>query len=396
MFNSTVEELLGAIDDKIASIENLAKEGKYKEANAASEELKEMQKSLENLQGIHDKTPAPKNPKIVKPVVPKTQDTVEAKFADAARHGFRNVMTEGVPADGGYTVPEDIQTKINKLREATFNLAQLVSQESVSTETGSRTYQKKHKKVGFSKIGEKGHVTATEQPEFFRLSYSIAKYGGFIPVTSELLNDSDANITNVITEWLADESRVTRNKLVIDALERGKGKTDANDPKRTAFKNIAGITKILNVTLGSAYKGTSKIITNDYGLQLLSELTDANGRALLNPNPSDPMKMQLAAGATVVPVEVIPANELENVTVKTKSFAPFIIGDLKEGATLFMRKQMQIKSSDVASVTGMSAFEDDCVLFRGLERLDVEPKDTDAYVLAYFDKEIVADTEVAA
>lgn len=391
--NKKLLELLDSINEQKIVVRNLADAGKIEEAKEAKNKLKEMQDKFDILKDIEDTTPAPKNPK---PVAPKTQDTAEARFADAARHGFRNVMTEGVPADGGYTVPEDIQTKINKLREATFNLAQLVSQESVSAETGSRTYQKKHKKVGFSKIGEKGHITATEQPQFFRLSYSIAKYGGFMPVTSELLDDSDANITNVITEWLADESRVTRNKLVIDALERGKGKTDANDPKRTAFKNIGGITKILNITLGSAYKGTSKIITNDYGLQLLSELTDSNGRALLNPNPSDPMKMQLAAGATVVPVEVIPANELENVIIKTKSYAPFIIGDLKEGATLFRRKQMQIKSSDVASVTGMSAFEDDCVMFRGLERLAVEPKDTDAYVLAYFDKEIVADTEVAA
>ena len=35
-----------------------------------------------------------------------------AEFAAAVRSGFRNAMTEGTNADGGYTVPEDISTQV--------------------------------------------------------------------------------------------------------------------------------------------------------------------------------------------------------------------------------------------------------------------------------------------
>lgn len=378
--NKELLELLDSINEKKTLIRNLVHEGKTDEAAAEKEKLIKMQKDFDTLKDLDDATPAPKNPKPMKPV---QDETVEAKFANAARHGFRNAMTEGVNADGGYTVPEDIQTKIIKLREASFNLAQLVKNESVTAPTGERTFQKKKKKKGFSKIGEGGKYTATEKPEFFRQKYAVEKYGGYLPVSFELLDDSDAAINSVIIEWLADESRVTRNRLVLDAINAGKTDEGADAPTYTTLAGIDDIVRALNVTLGSAYKRTSKIITNDNGFQALCELKDSNQRPLMNPNPADPTKMQLAVGPLVVPIEVVPNDELEDVTVDTKQYPPFIIGDLKEAVTLYDRKQFSIKSSDVATVTGLSAFEEDCLLFKGSERLDVKPRDTDAYVLGY-------------
>ena len=62
------------------------------------------------------------------------------EFANAARRGFRNAtMVEGTPADGGYTVPEDIQTQINTYRDAKFSLISLVDVENVTTNKGQRT-----------------------------------------------------------------------------------------------------------------------------------------------------------------------------------------------------------------------------------------------------------------
>lgn len=378
--NKKLLELLDSINEKKSLVKSLVDAGKIEEAKTAKAELKEMQDKFDILKDMEDDTPAPKNPKPAKPV---QNETVEAKFANAARHGFRNTMTEGVKTDGGYTVPEDIQTKIIKLREASFNLAQLVKNESVTTLTGERTFQKKKKKKGFSKIGEGGKYTATEQPEFFRQKYAVEKYGGYLPVSFELLDDSDAAINSVIIEWLADESRVTRNRLVLDAINAGKTGESDDAPTYTTLAGIDDIVRALNVTLGSAYKRTSKIITNDNGFQALCELKDSNQRPLMNPNPADPTKMQLAVGPLVVPIEVVPNDELEDVTVDTKQYPPFIIGDLKEAVTLYDRKQFSIKSSDVATVTGLSAFEEDCLLFKGSERLDVKPRDTDAYVLGY-------------
>lgn len=57
--------------------------------------------------------------------------------------------------------------------------------------------------------------------------------------------------------------------------------------------------------------------------------------------------MQLAVGPLVVPVEVVPNDDLDDVTVEGKQFPPFFIGDFFEGVVLYDRKQFSIKSSDV-------------------------------------------------
>lgn len=378
--NKKLLELLDSINEKKALVKNLVDEGKIEEAKTAKAELKEMQDKFDILKDMEDGTPASKNAKPVKTV---QNETAEAKFANAARHCFKNVMTEGTPADGGYTVPVDISTKIEKLREASFNLGQLVRNVSVSTNAGERTIRSKKKKKGFFKVGEMGKYQATDQPEYFRLKYKIEKYGGYLPVSVELFEDSDANINSEIIDWLADDSRATRNRLVIDAINTGKTAEGDDVPTYTEFAGIDDITRALNVTLGSAYKRSSKIITNDNGYQALCELKDGNGRPLLNPIPSDPAKQQLAVGPLVVPIEVVPNDELDDVTVEGKQYPPVFIGDFFEGVVLFDRKQFSIKSSDVASVEGLNAFEEDSILFKGSERLDVKPRDTDAYTIGF-------------
>lgn len=378
--NKKLLELLDKINAAKENVKNLADAGKLAEAKAAKNELQELQDKFDILKDIEDTIPDPKN---LTPIKPK-ENSVIAEFANAARNGFRivNKMNEGTPADGGYTVPEDIQTKIETYRETSFSLQDLVDVEPVKTASGARTYKTKSQKNGFIKVGEGGKIAKTDMPQFERITYAIEKYAGFMPVTNELLEDSDSNITEFITKWLADESRVTRNKLILEAL------TEAKENTYTVLSTIDKITRALNVILGQAYKPTSAIITNDNGLQELQEMKDANGRPLLSPNPADPMKLQLSAGATVVPVKVIPNSDFPNVTVDASEYAPIIVGDLKEAVKFFDRKQTSIKASDAAAVTGFNAFEEDLTLFRAIEREDVKIKDKNAYVLGRFNTKI--------
>lgn len=309
---------------------------------------------------------------------PETPVDSTKAFADACRAGFPKSMSEGTPADGGYTVPEDIQTRINEYRESKFSLLSLVDVEPVTTNKGSRTFKKRSQQTGFSKVGEGGKIGAKATPQFARLDYEIAKYGGYFPVTNELLEDSDSNIANTLVTWIGDESRVTANVLIIEQI---------NTKAKTDLKNLDGIKKALNVTLGSAFKGTSKIVTNDDGLQYLDTLKDKDDDYILSTSPADPMKMVLCAGATVVPVEVIPNADLpsDTETVPGSARIPFVIGDLKEGIKYFDRKQTTIKISDVAVVGDLNAFEEDLTLYRAIEREDVKVKDEKAFVNGYIE-----------
>lgn len=352
-------------------------------------------------------------------VVAKSKENEKIKnFAKAIR-SVRN-MNEGTGTEGGYTVPEDVSTDIERLREAKFNLAQLVSVETVSTMSGKRTYKKRSSQTGFSKVGEGNAIGTKNTPQFDRINYEIGKYAGILPVTNELLEDSDANIYSLLIEWIADESRVTRNKLIIEEIMT-KAKTE--------LTGLDDIKRVLNVTLGQAFKSTSKIVTNDDGLQYLDTLKDSDGNYLLQPSPSDPMNLVLAAGATVVPIRVVPNADLASETVYTASTdqtvtagktyytrsgsegsyvytvvaeptgnpssssyyevtayqIPVIIGDLKEGIKLFDRKKVNILASNVAAAGELNAFEEDLTLYRAVEREDVQTRDADAFVNGYIE-----------
>lgn len=300
--------------------------------------------------------------------VVKTEEKVDAvkAFADAARRGFKS-MNEGTPAEGGYTVPEDIVTKIQHYRASKASLLHLVTVQKVSTNKGARTFKARAQQTGFTKVGEGGKIGKGTTPQFTRISYEIEKYAGYFPVTNELLADSDANITAELTAWIGDESRVTANKLILEQI---------NTKSATPLADLDDIKKELNVTLGAAFKGSSKIVTNDDGLQWLDTLKDADGKYLLQPNPSNPMALQLCAGSTVVPVEVIPNADLPT----DETGIPFIIGDLAEGIIYWDRQQMSIRLSDIAQVGDFNAFEEDLTLFRAIEREDVTIRDAAAFV----------------
>ena len=411
-------ELLDSINKQKALVKNLVDEGKLEEASEAKKALVDMQTKFDLLKDLEDNAG-------VSVTMNRAQEpkNVIHEFANAARRRFVNdatPMSEGTPANGGYTVPEDIQTMINQYKKANFSLRQLVSVEPVKTNKGARTYQTKAQASGFQKVLENGVIQEVAGPRFERVSYVIEDYAGYLPVTNDLLADSDANITNTIVNWIGQNSLVTDNNEVIEIL---KGKT------ATALTGLATVKKTINVTLGQAYRAGVIIVTNDDGLNYLDTLEDDNKRPLLNPNPTEPQKIQLRVGATVVPVEVVPNQILasdpvytlttDEAVVSGKTYytrtgsgtaespyvytvvaepatasiatyyevtdhqMPFIIGDLKEAVKIFDREQTTILSSNVASVTGYNAFEQRGTLFRAEVRADYKPIDTDAWVNGY-------------
>lgn len=365
--NKKMREYQAEIQEKLKKAETCED---MTEKEALLDEIDELQKKFD-LEARLEKSkkagvPAEGEEGVVK--AEKKDEKVDSTkaFADAARHGFKS-MNEGTLADGGYTVPEDIVTTIQHLRTAKASLLDLVTVIPVKTNKGRRTFKARGQQTGFTKVGEGGKIGAKSTPQFTSVEYEIDKYAGYFPVTNELLADSDANITAELTNWIADESRVTANKLILEQVYT---------KESTAFASLDDFKKALNVTLGSAFKGTSKIITNDNGLQWLDTLKNADENYVLQPNPADPMKMQLCAGATIVPVVVIPNADMPN----DGAGIPFIVGDLKEGIIYWDRQQMNIKTSDVAAIGDLNAYEEDLTLFRAIEREDVTKRDADAFV----------------
>ncbi|MBS5596888.1 phage major capsid protein [Peptostreptococcus sp.] len=376
--NKKLRELLNAINEKTIQAKFFMEEENkdLDKANALLDEVDALKKEYdaeERLFNLSKQDNAPSEEEMKAAKIEKTEKSAIEKFAEDARNGFvvkAGKLAEGVPADGGYVVPEDIQTKINEYKTAKTSLLDLVTVEKVKTNKGQRTFKKRAQQTGFTKVGEGGKITSKSTPQFERLNYEIEKYAGYLPVTNELLADSDQNIAKVIIEWLGDESRVTANKLILEELKK---------KEETDLKDLDGIKKALNITLGQAFKPTAKIVTNDDGLQYLDTLKDSTNRYLLAPMPGDTMRMGLQVGANTIPVEVIPNADLET----DKKKIPFIIGDLKESVIYWDRQLTSINISATAVIGELNAFEEDLTLYRAIEREDVTLRDKDAFVRGF-------------
>ena len=385
--NKKLQELLNQINQKKLEIKNFVDQDMIDEAEKAKEELQAMQKKFDILKDVVD----PEGDGTAKPidqaraVVPAAgQKDAVHEFAEMVRSlRYMNYNKEGVNEDGGYTVPEDIQTRVEKWKEAKFSLERLVSVERVTTLSGRRTYQRRSAHTGFSKVAEAGKIGAVAGPKFEIREYTVEKYAGYLPVTNELLEDSDANITDVLVEWLGEEDIATKNALILGQIEL---KT------KTAMTGLDDIKAALNVTLGQAFAATSAIVTNDDGFNWLDTLkkSDDSNEYLLKPaqDQTSPIKYFVAIGGRVVPVVVVPngvfASEVTGEGANAVTKAPFIIGDLKEYVKLFDRKRLTLLSSNVASAGSgantVNAFEQDLTLIRGIERLDAVVLDEDSIV----------------
>lgn len=304
-------------------------------------------------------------------------DAAVKEFAGAARARFHvekaagDFLQEGVDADGGYVVPQDITANIIRLRDSEDSLLGEVTVVPVKTRSGRRPYKKRAQHQGFSVVGEGAAFSKAPTPQFGVLSYSVKKRGGYLPVTNELLEDGDAEIVTTAETWLAGEARVTANKEILAVITAKTAKT------------LDGLDGILQawIGLGSAFRTASKLITNDDGLAWLGTLKDTTGRYLLGSDPTEPSQLRLCVGPYTLPVKVY-----DNATIpSTGKKIPMILGDLREGIVYWDRRQFTLKVSDTAVVGDLNAFENDLTIWRGSLRDDCTERDGNAFVYGTID-----------
>lgn len=367
------EELLNKIKAKKTEVSDALRANDLAKAEAGKKELDDLQKEYEmtleiEAEDVTSTLPDPV-PNGLNPVNPKTPKDSTAEFANMARHGFTNTMTEGTKASGGYTVPDDIQTRIETYRDATFSLRKLVSVENVTTQKGERTFKKRKKRTGLIKTGEAEAARKLADISFERQAYNIEKYTGFIAVTEELLDDSDANLTETIVQDIGEEARVTDNIEILAIL-------DKNQEKVKEVTSYYDLLPVVITGLGSTFANSSTLVVNDTGAAWLYGLKDGNGRPLVTPDVTAAAKNVAAFGPYRLRVEIIPNKDMPNAA---DGSTPIYVGDFKEAAKIFDRKRTTIKKSDTASIGDLNAFAEDLQLFKPVVRVDYVIRDKEAY-----------------
>ena len=374
-----LREILNQIKEKKASAKVLLSENKQEDAKAMIEEIKNLQERAEMMAEIEDDEKDDFDIKIenkgAKSLNDGTKGNVLNAFVNAIKtvipgntltredREILNQMSVGTPADGGLTVPQDIQTQIKELRRSQDALETLVNVETVNTLSGSRVVEKSAEDVPFDNVEEAAQFPDVATPQFVNVEYKVKKKGGILKVTRELLQDTAENILGYLRRWIAKKAKVTRNMMILAELKTTFG---------TLPKTITGLDDlkdIFNVTLDPAIALNSVVLTNQDGFNWLDKLKDTDGKYVLQADPGNATKKLLFGR---YPLQVV-----SNKTLKTEEKkVPFYIGDFKEAITIFDREVLSIEMSDQAG----DLWGKDLTGIKVRERLDIKSIDTEAVV----------------
>lgn len=379
-----LRELLAKLEGKKEEVRSLMGEDKVAEAEQMMEEVRSLQKKVDLQRSLDEsETEERSNGREV-----EARNVVdgEMEYRDVFMKALRNkplnaeerefleddlekrAMSGLTGEDGGLVIPQDIQTKINELSRSFDALEQYVTVEPVRTRSGSRVLEKNSEMIPFVEITEMGEIPETDNPKFSNVQYAVKDRAGILPLSRSLLQDSDQNILKYVINWLGKKSKITRNVLILNVIEK---------LTKQAIKSLDDIKDVLNVKLDPAISPNAILLTNQDGFNYLDKLKDKDGKYILQSDPTQKNK-KLFAGTNPV---VVVSNRFLKTKGTTNKKAPLIIGDLKEAIVLFKREDMELASTDV----GGKAFTRNTLDLRAIQRDDVQMWDNESAVYGEID-----------
>lgn len=285
-----------------------------------------------------------------------------------------NLVTSSLDEDGnriGLTIPQDIQTAIHQLVRQYDSLEPYVNVEAVTTQTGSRVYEKWSDITPLEDLdSEEAAIADNDDPKLTLIKYNIRRFAGINTATNSLIKDTAENILAWLSQWIAKKVVVTRNQEIIKQMNAV--------PKKPTIASFDDLIDMVNTSVDPAIKSTSLLMTNTSGFNVLSKVKNAMGDYLLQPDPKQPGVYQIL-GKRVVEIG---DRWLPNAGTQSTPAFPIYFGDLKQAVTLFDRENMSLLTTDI----GDGAFRHDQTKIRVIDRFDVEATDSEAFVAGSFSK----------
>lgn len=285
-----------------------------------------------------------------------------------------NLVTSSVDDEGkriGLTIPQDIQTAIHQLVRQYDSLEPYVNVEAVTTQTGSRVYEKWSDITPLEDLdSEEAAIADNDDPKLTLIKYNIRRFAGINTATNSLIKDTAENILAWLSQWIAKKVVVTRNQEIIKQMNAV--------PTKPTIASFDDLIDMVNTSVDPAIKSTSLLMTNTSGFNVLSKVKNAMGDYLLQPDPKQPGVYQIL-GKRVVEIG---DRWLPNAGTQSTPAFPIYFGDLKQAVTLFDRENMSLLTTDI----GDGAFRNDQTKIRVIDRFDVEATDSEAFVAGSFSK----------
>lgn len=366
--NKKLRELMQLKAEKVTAAENAINNKETELANSLMEEIKGYTEEINQIQNLISYK---NDDKVVDLAEEKKEETGLVAVKNYIKSGIVNAagpLKESEGENGGYLVPEDVRTAINEYRRSFVSLKDHVDVRSVVVPSGSEVYEKTSQLTGLTNITELGEIQEMNAEVFERITYKVKDFGGILPISRFLLQDSPENLLAYLGKWFMKKQVVTENKEIIAVLKT---------LTKKAITKVDEIKEAFNVTLDPIFLDNTKVLTNQSGFNVLDSLKDKNGNYLLQPVVTDPTKRTLFGKEVIV----LPDTHLPN---EAANKFPLYVGDLKEAVRVYELNELEIKSTDV----GGKSFTRNSYDTRLITRFDVKAVDKEAVVKLEFGKDL--------
>ncbi|AKS69294.1 capsid protein [Staphylococcus schleiferi] len=241
--------------------------------------------------------------------------------------------------DSGFVViPEEIVTDILKLKEVEFNLDKYVTIKKVTNGSGKYPVVRQSEVAALPEVEELAENPELAVKPFFELAYDIKTRRGYFRISREAIEDSQINVLQELKLWLARTIAATRNKTIIDVIQKGGPGEKGGQTKLETIPatGIDGLKDAVNLHIKPNYEHNVAIVSQTMFAKL-DKMKDKNGNYLIQPDVKEKSQQRLLGAK----IEILPDEMLGD-----KGNEKLIFGNLKDALVLFDRSQYQASWTD--------------------------------------------------
>ncbi|WP_353419839.1 phage major capsid protein (plasmid) [Staphylococcus delphini] len=273
-------------------------------------------------------------------VMPETKVTSqEVRDFKAYLESRDDIKGGSLKTDSGFVViPEEIVTDILKLKEVEFNLDKYVTVKKVNNGSGKYPVVRQSEVAALPEVEELAENPELAVKPFFELAYDIKTRRGYFRISREAIEDSQIDVLKELKLWLARTIAATRNKAIIDVIQKGGPgeKGDQTKLETIPATGIDGLKDAVNLHIKPNYEHNVAIVSQTMFAKL-DKLKDKNGNYLIQPDVKEKSQQRLLGAK----VEILPDEMLGD-----KGNEKLVFGNLKDALVLFDRSQYQASWTD--------------------------------------------------
>ncbi|WP_353458375.1 phage major capsid protein [Staphylococcus coagulans] len=274
-------------------------------------------------------------------VIPETKVTSQEvrDFTAYLESRDQDIKGGSLKTDSGFVViPEEIVTDILKLKEVEFNLDKYVTIKKVNNGSGKYPVVRQSEVVALPEVEELAENPELAVKPFFELAYDIKTRRGYFRISREAIEDSKINVLQELKLWLARTIAATRNKAIIDVIQKGGPGEKGGQTKLETIPatGIDGLKDAVNLHIKPNYEHNVAIVSQTMFAKL-DKMKDKNGNYLIQPDVKEKSQQRLLGAK----IEILPDEMLGD-----KGNEKLIFGNLKDALVLFDRSQYQASWTD--------------------------------------------------